>query len=264
MGVTARFGADFASFVSAVDKADAKLADFAQGAGKVEKALTRMVDTFSGRKLIQDATLMAEAVERIGGVSKLTAAQLEQVGNKAAEAALKMKAMGIDVPQNIQSIATHAKAASGNLGAMMGTASSLAGAFGIAFSVGQVVSFGRELLRTADELTRLHDKTGVTIEGLQRFQVAGDDAGNSLEEITAAITKMQDTLVSGTDSAKGALDKLGLSFADLKGLTPENQFIAILGCPTPNPRSGPTSQHRHGPVRKTGRECPADPEAGLR
>jgi hypothetical protein len=111
--------------------------------------------------------------------------------------------------------------------AIKGTALNLAAAFGVTFSVSAVVAFGRELFRAADELTTLHDKTGISIEGLQRFQIAGDDAGNSLDELTAAIVKMEDKLVSGDKSAAGALAKLSLSFADLKGLSPERQFIAV-------------------------------------
>ena len=110
---------------------------------------------------------------------------------------------------------------------MKGLALNLASAFGVTFSIGAVVSFGRELLRAADELTKLHDKTGISIEGLQRFQVAGDDAGNTIDEISNAIVKLSDKLVSGDKSAVGALEKLGLTFADLKGLSPEQQFIAI-------------------------------------
>lgn len=103
----------------------------------------------------------------------------------------------------------------------------LAGAFGIAFSVGAVVNFGKELVAAADELTKLHDKTGIGVVALQRFQIAGDDAGNSIDDITSAIVKMEDKLVSGDKSAVAALIKLGLSLDDLRRLSPDQQFIAI-------------------------------------
>jgi hypothetical protein len=62
MALSGRFDADFQSFYAAVDKANAKLTDFQSGAGRVETSLNRMVDSFSGRRLIQEVTLSEEAV----------------------------------------------------------------------------------------------------------------------------------------------------------------------------------------------------------
>jgi hypothetical protein len=105
MAVTAKFVANFDSFYGAVQKAEAQILDLSEGADKAQKSLDRMVTNFSGRKLVQDATLMAEAVERIGGASKLTEKELQSVGAKAAEASDKLRAMGQVVPAGIQKIA---------------------------------------------------------------------------------------------------------------------------------------------------------------
>ena len=59
--------ADFSSFTKAVDNAVISLKGFETGAGKVGDSLQRMADRFDGRKVIQDAILMADAVEKIGG-----------------------------------------------------------------------------------------------------------------------------------------------------------------------------------------------------
>ena len=48
---------------------------------------------------------LAAAVEALGGTSKLTAAELEKVGKKAAEAVEKAKALGVDVPPELQKLA---------------------------------------------------------------------------------------------------------------------------------------------------------------
>lgn len=108
-----------------------------------------------------------------------------------------------------------------------GLATKVAGAFAGMFTVSAAIGFGKALLDDADALVKLSDKTGVSITGLQRFQVAGDDAGNTVDELTSAITKMEDKLAGGDRSAVAALQKLGLSLEDLKTLNPENQFIAI-------------------------------------
>ena len=107
MSVTAKFSADFSSFQSAVANAQTKLADFSRGAGNVESSLNKMVSSFSGTKIIQDAAKMTEAIERIGGPTKLTATELAHVSAKAGEAAAKMKAMGMDVPPALQKIADY-------------------------------------------------------------------------------------------------------------------------------------------------------------
>lgn len=227
MAVSARFVADFSSFLGAIDKAELALVDFGKGANKVESSLNKMVDNFSGRKLIQEASLMTIAIEKAGGVSTLTASQLSMVGAKANEAAEKLAKLGYEVPQGLQRLADETKTANTHLSTMGNIASGLAYAFGAAFGIGAIVNFGKELFSAADNLVKLHDKTGISVEGLQRFQVAGDDAGNSIDEITASITKMEDRLVGGDKSAAGALKRLGISFEDIKNLSPENQFIAI-------------------------------------
>src|SRR6185369_8035542 len=112
MAVTAKFQADFSSFIQAIDKAEVALVDFGKGAGKVESSLNRMVDNFSGRKLVQEASLMTIAVEKAGGVAKLTAQEIERVGAKANEAADKMKRLGYEVPAGLKKLADETKNAS--------------------------------------------------------------------------------------------------------------------------------------------------------
>lgn len=230
MAITGRFAADFSSFYDAVTQAQTKLVDLSSGAGRVEGALNRMVDNFSGRKLVQDTTLMVEAIDRVGGVSKLTEDELQRVGARAQEAAEKLRAIGQDVPAGIQRVADAAKQAEASTtswSSALTTAQGYLGAFGIQATLSGVAEFGREVFSAADNLVRLSDKTGISLQGLQKFQIAGDDAGNTIEELTNAIAKMQDKLVSGDASAAGALDKLGLTFERLRGLSPEDQFILI-------------------------------------
>lgn len=103
----------------------------------------------------------------------------------------------------------------------------LAGAFGIAFSAASVINFGRELLRTADELTKLSDRTGLSVRALQQFQIAGGDAGNTIGELSAAVVQMQDRLTGGGASVVKALGELGLKLSDLQALRGDQQLIAI-------------------------------------
>lgn len=105
MAMTAKFLADWTSFYDAVDKGTVKIVSFQDGARNAEGQLNRMVDNFSGRRIIQEATVMAEAVERVGGTSKFTMSELERMSRVASEAAAKMKVMGVEVPPAIQELA---------------------------------------------------------------------------------------------------------------------------------------------------------------
>lgn len=105
MAVTGVFQADFASFYDAVTKADVQLRAFDSGAAKVESTLSRMTDSFSGRKIIQEATMMAEVFQRAGGSAKFTDAELARMGATGAEAVAKMRALGLEVPANLEKLA---------------------------------------------------------------------------------------------------------------------------------------------------------------
>lgn len=167
MAITGKFAADFADFYAAVDKADAKLAGFMAGAGRVETALNRAVDAFSGRKIIQEATIAAEAVERLGGLSKLTRGELEQLGNQAQEATDKMRAMGVVVPSNVQHLANfsdrarQARVETAGLGESLRSGERVLAAFG--------VQIGPEV-RALDALA---DSSGKTVTQLGGLATAG-------------------------------------------------------------------------------------------
>lgn len=206
------------------------MTDFTAGAARVEKALARMTDSFSGRRVLQEATLMEKAVEAIGGTSKLTASELQRVGSTASAAIEKLRALGADVPVGLQKIAdeaANAAKASDGFAQKLTTVNGLLGGLGIGLSVGALTSFGRALLDDADALTKMRDRTGISIEGLQRLQVAGDDAGNTIDEMSSAVNQFQNRLASGDASAVGALQKLGIAIEDIQNLTPDQQFMAI-------------------------------------
>jgi hypothetical protein len=241
VAISGKFVGDFDDFNRAVASAETKLVSFEAGSSKVTSALERMETSLSGRKLIQDATLAAQAVENIGGVSKLTEAEVQRLGAQASAAADKMRAMGITVPPGIQNIADRARGAAedtlrlgasattttGNFESMLGMASGLAGALGIAFSIGAAVNFGREILADADALVKLHDKSNISVEGLQAMRIAGDDAGVSLEDMVASVNMLQKRLGGDNDSANKALLDLGINIEAFKQLDGAQQMILI-------------------------------------
>jgi len=111
--ITGVFEGDFGGFVKAVNEANLKLTSFEQGGAKVERQMNRVADSLTGRKIVQEATLAAAAVENLGGVSVLTEKELQRLGNTAAEAAEKMRKLGVDVPPEIQKLADASKTTTG-------------------------------------------------------------------------------------------------------------------------------------------------------
>lgn len=109
MAISAKFIADFTSFQDAVRKADVSLNQFDQSSKKVGASLNRMVDSFSGAKVIREATLAEEAVLRIGGASKLTEDEQAKVNRTITEALAKYKALGVEAPASLRMMAEETK-----------------------------------------------------------------------------------------------------------------------------------------------------------
>lgn len=239
MAVTAKFLADFSDFTQAVDKATVKIRDFATEPSKVEKALSRMTDAFSGRQLIADATLAAEAVERIGGTSKLTEAELQRVATQAAAAAEKLRLMGQDVPEKIAKLAAEVKPLPEQLSLVDKAANALKGSFTqltASFTLGNLLSQGittlgnwtREAVDSAGVVVDLASKTGLSTEAIQRMSFVADQTSTSLESFTKAAFQLGVRLSSGGSSVSEAVSALGESLAELQTLKPEEQFDRIV------------------------------------
>jgi hypothetical protein len=67
----------------------------------VEKRMNAMADSFSGRKIAQDAQIAVEAVNQIGGATKLTANEASRLNAQVTEAIAKYKALGQTAPKEL-------------------------------------------------------------------------------------------------------------------------------------------------------------------
>ncbi len=232
MAITGKFEADFASFLSAVDQADAKLKSFEGDGAKVEKQLTRMGNSLSGTKLIQDAVLMAEAVDRIGGASKLTAEEMARVGSATAEAVAKMRALGVDVPAQLQRVADATHQVTQEAGFASETFGRLVAAFSAANlidrGVSALASWTAEAARASNELVDMSGKTGLGIEFLQRMGFVAQQTSTDLASLTNAAFQLGQRIAGGQGSVRKAAEDLGLEWAALRALKPEEQWNAVV------------------------------------
>jgi hypothetical protein len=73
-------------------------------------------------------------------------------------------------------------------------------------------------------------RTGAGVEALQQFKYAADQTGASLEDVEVGLKKMAKAIFeaeTGSKAAKQSLASIGLTIADLRGLSPEAQFRKI-------------------------------------
>jgi hypothetical protein len=228
MALSATFTANFASFYDAVDKAEAKLKDFGQGADKVGGRLNALANSFSGQKIIQDATLMAKAVEEIGGVTKLTDKELARLGATANEAVAKMKALGMDVPKNLQQIADTTKKAQTATTDWLGTLTKIAGAVGIAFSVDAIVGFIASVFDAASAIKDLSLQWGVSTKFVQQWSAAARGSGVDAQTVGKSIQFLTDQLSESSEEYNALLANIGLSGAALRKLPLEDAYRAVI------------------------------------
>lgn len=256
MALVGKFVADFGSFVDAVEKANVKLADFGKGASGVESKLNSMVDNFSGRKIIQEVTLMSAALEKSGGISTLTASELEKVGNKAAEASEKLKKLGIEVPPELSKITDEAKKASGAMEGFgsnlkieelitnpMGAAKNSVVEFGAALGPAGVAAAGFalgavaigaalfELTKTAAEaggkLNDVGEVLGIAVPQVSRLSNAATVAGTDLTTMSNALFMLQKNMEENPDKFEKGLARLNIDVAEFKSLSPDQELLAL-------------------------------------
>jgi hypothetical protein len=227
MALTGRFEADFESFYQAVDKADAKMADFQSGAGRVESSLNRMVDSFSGVKIIQQATLAAEAIERLGGSSKLTEAELQSAAAKAAEAVQKFQALGVAAPESIANLAAQLKPAKEEMSLLGEVTAEIGPIVAGAFTVEKIVEFALNVGKAEQDMTRLSNQTQINTDDLQDLTSATQEYGLSNEELAKSLYNVAKGIAGGDASVSVGLHEIGLSLDDVKDKHGKELFLDI-------------------------------------
>jgi hypothetical protein len=220
--VTGVFNADFSSFFDAVQKSELHLKDLEQDAAKVERGLGRMADSFSGRKIIQDAAEMSRILDEAGGASAFTTKELERMGATGSEAVAKLKALGQDVPPGIQRIADAATNATKKQEELLNS---------IGASGGRVNEFGTAIGGASSKVSTLTSQYQ-QFDGV--LQAAGVNIGpqvKGLEDISNAAGKTASQLgVLGTAGlAAGAFMtgwKIGKFIDDMTGASTAVENLA--------------------------------------
>ncbi len=98
---------------------------------------------------------------------------------------------------------------------------------------GAAIWVGDEILKTAEKVSELYTNTkkiGLSVAAFQELAIAARETGVSTEGLQNALGFMEKNLGKaelGTGTAVNALKALGLTFNDLKNLSPDRQFELI-------------------------------------
>jgi hypothetical protein len=90
--------------------------------------------------------------------------------------------------------------------------------------IGALVS---DFLDATSKLSDLSAKTAISVRELQRLQYAGELVGVSLDQISSAVSMMQNRLAGGNKGAVAAVQALNINLDQLRQLEPGQQFEVI-------------------------------------
>ena len=99
MALTATLALDVSRFEAGCQKAVASMQGVERAGKTVNRDMSRLMESFSGQKIAVEATRVAEAVQRIGGASKLTESEQKRVNATVSEAIAKYRALGQEAPK---------------------------------------------------------------------------------------------------------------------------------------------------------------------
>lgn len=234
MSLQATFTANFDAFNAAIANAQTLVkGEFEPSIKNLQSSLTNMAKGFSGANIIGEAEKMAAAVTAVGGAAVLTDREQQRVNATVTEAIQKYERLGQEVPAHLRELDEATKKVDDSSKGWSLSAGAVASAVGnlAANALSNLISgMGDAIQRAVDmggKLTDLSGKTGISTKALQELQFATDQTGGNIETVTGAIVKMGLKLAGGNDSAAKAVSALGLSFSDLRGMTPEQAFYTI-------------------------------------
>ncbi len=96
--------------------------------------------------------------------------------------------------------------------------------------LGPAIAAAKTFSSMGDSMGKMSKRTGVAVEELSQLKFAAEQSGSSAETLEKGLLGMAKSLNDasrGLTTKTAALEKLGLEYKDLAGLSPEDQFITI-------------------------------------
>jgi hypothetical protein len=140
---------------------------------------------------------------------------------------LTIASLLIDVAANTATLNTSVGQVNSQLESITSTASKVAGALGIAFSAGQVIAFGKQIIDFADRMQDLSEQTRIGVEQLQQLDYVAMGAGTDVETLADAMTKLTAKLVGGDPGAVKAFKDLGVNVTQFLSADPGERIFIL-------------------------------------
>ncbi len=96
--------------------------------------------------------------------------------------------------------------------------------------VSPLLAATKQFMSIGSQLVDMSARTGMTTNALSELGYAAGQTGAGIEEVEKSVRKMQKTIAEAATGGKAYVDALravGLKYSDLKGKSPEDQFMAI-------------------------------------
>lgn len=97
-------------------------------------------------------------------------------------------------------------------------------------SVAGFVYGAKRMIGSLDEIAKRSKILGVSVETFQKWEFAADRTGTAIDAVANSLIRLNKFIGaagSGNKAAEEVLSKIGLSYKQLRGLSPEQQFDAI-------------------------------------
>lgn len=227
-GLKAGFDADFGKFLTELDKVQVKLKGFAPETERTSAQLQRMADSLQGHKLAQQAGLAVAAVEKIGGVARLSDRELVRFGSTVDAAVQKLQRMGSDVPPALRiaqieidnlrkPIEGIGEASTATTSKVSGFLSSLATGAGLGVGLGLIERLGdglRQMAQLGAQLAPLQ----TAFVNLSGSATVADQKLTAMREATLGLAGDIDLMQAANKGALLGLDAMGIDMAELAGV----------------------------------------------
>lgn len=193
----------------------------------MQQQLQRMANSFSGVEIRKQADLAVAAVKAIGGASKLTEAEQRKVNATVTEAIAKYNALGQQAPADLRKLQAETNKVEKSTGLLGGAIGKIGTAMAAAFTVGAVTNAIRSTVEYAGAMKDTADRLGIGVERAQAWNAAAKLNGTTLDAMSTSAFMLQKNLGAGGSGVTGALSRLGVSLADIRRLSPEDQFELV-------------------------------------
>lgn len=228
MPMRATLEADFAQFLGELDKAGAKLRAFEPQVARATGQLQRMTDGLDGNKTLQQAAIMVQALDKVGGASTLTDREIRRIGPTIDEAVQKFQRLGKDVPPSLartkteldrmrQSTDQAGRAADTLRTKLGGALTAFAGGLGIGVGANVAASLGSTVRDLAGQATALAP-LAQSFERLQGGAVNAERTLQSLRGATRGLVSDSDLLRATNSATQLQLSRFGADMSQLTGV----------------------------------------------